>query len=549
MSTTTAAPARRTLTVPCRIDAETRGADGALRLSGVAIPYEAMSEDIGFFEVIQRGAFSASIEDSNTDVMLLWMHDHHQPLARVSAGNLTVREAPEGVRFEADLPNTTLARDAVELARTGVVRSMSFGFVSLADRWEQRDGERVRVVTRARLHEVSLVGEPAYSQTSAEARNLALQRRIEATVARSRKARTESPYRPDGDFSWYRDLATLADAEARWNEAFLAGRGPMLPRDGILERGLPGPLHGGVEEARDRLQKLAHEQRDITSASGFGSAVPAYLGDLFAASARAAGVLPNVLPVEPLPEKGMTVKTARITTGATVATVATENTSVSETSIVEAAVEEAVATVAGQQDMSWALLERAEPGIDSVLSVELGRALGEARDRLLLAGTGTPPEPHGLRAISGVQTVSYTSATPTAAGFVPKLAELAARVAAANGSPATHVLAHPRRLAWLASNLSSTFPLQDVMLGLNVVPVTAIGTTYGASTNADECYVIVRDELPILLGPVRFRVNLDWSGSGTATARLTAWQYLSSLAARRPEAVGVLSGTGLAAWF
>jgi hypothetical protein len=66
---------------------------------------------------------------------------------------------------------------------------------------------------------------------------------------------------------------------------------------------------------------------------------------------------------------------------------------------------------------------------------------------------------------------------------------------------------HPRRAAWLASNLSSTFPLfqlgtlvqsvgeqEGAMItsfsGLRVVLDASIGTTYGASTNEDEVFAL-----------------------------------------------------------
>lgn len=544
------APARSTITVPLRLDPETRSTDGQLRLSGLAIPYEAMSDDLGFFEVIERGAFRSSIADGATDVMLLWMHDHAQPLARQSAGNLEVRETPEGVRFAATLPNTTLARDAVELARTGVVKQMSFGFVALSDKWEQRNGEKVRVVTRARLHEVSLVGEPAYSQTSAEARNRELAERIERTVSRMRRpSGTPSPYLPTGEHSWFRDQWVLAQQHAATSALIDAGHGPAFR--GTQPFGFPHPLHGGTEEARARLDQLGRhlrETRDLTTtatAGGNFAGAPQHVADAFSAAVRARGVLPGVFPVADLPERGMSIKTPRVTTGPATEVQAVENVAASEVDLVEANVSSPVSTVTGFTELSQQLLDRAEPGMDSVIGTELGRGIAEDLDVLLLTGSGTAPYLRGLDNVTGLTSTAYTDASPTQAEAWGKIVTCAAAVATALGSEPTHVLMHSRRDAWIFGSSWASAPLV-LPYGMAHVACNAISTTSGAGTNEDRVYVLRADELPVYLGPVQTRVHVDYSGSGTLTARIVAYQYASALFARRPEAVGVVSGTGLA---
>jgi len=201
MSTTTTpkAPARGRITVPVRLDPETRSATGELRLSGLAAPYNRTSQDIGFYEELLPGAFHSL--DAG-DVLLLWQHRDDSPLARRSAGNLELEDAPDGIRFSATLPSTSIARDAVELVRSGVVSEMSFGFVVEKDKWENRGGKRIRIVERAELYELSLVTEAAYGRaTNVSNRNrgnVALQRRIESAVEAMRRTPTpvtESPTR------------------------------------------------------------------------------------------------------------------------------------------------------------------------------------------------------------------------------------------------------------------------------------------------------------------------------------------------------------------
>jgi len=281
MSTTTTpkAPARGRITVPVRLDPETRSATGELRLSGLAAPYNRTSQDIGFYEELLPGAFHSL--DAG-DVLLLWQHRDDSPLARRSAGNLELEDAPDGIRFSATLPSTSIARDAVELVRSGVVSEMSFGFVVEKDKWENRGGKRIRIVERAELYELSLVTEAAYGRaTNVSNRNrgnVALQRRIESAVEAMRRTPTpvtESPYSPHGEHSWFRDQLEIAYRNHEQNaahEARLAGIPFRHDRLGGSGR-FPHPVHGGIEAAEQRLHQLHHhlrETRDLTTTATDG---------------------------------------------------------------------------------------------------------------------------------------------------------------------------------------------------------------------------------------------------------------------------------------
>jgi len=557
MSTTIPkAPARGSITVPVKLDPETRSATGELRLSGLAAPYNRTSQDIGFYEEIKPGAFHA-LQDG--DVLLLWQHRDDQPLARRSAGNLEITDAADGVRFAATLPSTSVARDAVELVRSGVVTEMSFGFVVEKDKWENRGGKRIRVVERAELFELSLVTEAAYGRaTSVANRNRgALQTRIENTVERMRRTPTpgtENPYTPHGAHSWFRDLLELAFREHERNaahEARLAGIPVRHDRVGGSGH-FPHHVHGGVEEAERRLRQLGKhllETRDLTTTATDGggfipAGVPAHVSDAFMLAARSRGVLPSVFPREPLPDKGMVVKTPRISSGADTAALASENAAVNEVDIVEAVVSSPVSTIAGMQDISLQLLERSDPSIDAALAMELGNGIAQDLDTLLFTGSGTAPYLRGLDNVAAISTLSYTDATPTQAELWAKIIQLAATVAAALGKPPTHLLAHSRRIAWLFGSSWSSAPV-TLPYGMEAVAVDGITALAGAGTNEDKIYIVAADELPIFIGETTFRVFLDGAVSDTLTARCRAHAYASALFGRAPEAIGLLSGTGL----
>jgi hypothetical protein len=128
------------------------------------------SEPLPFVEQIRPGAFQRTLGARN-NVKMFVNHDDTMVLASTRSGTLRLSEDGRGLRAEADLPDTTYARDLAVLLRSGVVDSMSFGFSVPrgGDEWSQ-DGQR-RFLNEIRLHEVSVVtGFPAYEATSATIR-------------------------------------------------------------------------------------------------------------------------------------------------------------------------------------------------------------------------------------------------------------------------------------------------------------------------------------------------------------------------------------------
>lgn len=151
-------------------------------------------------EVIERGAFKFSAErvkqpDNTDDIFALSSHDPTKPLASVRSGTMEVADGPDGLDFEATLPNTTAADDVLELIRTGIARGISFGFllppkrrVPQAMRMEREPfklgdvefppepdvpGADVRVITDLILFEISLaVARPVFRDNQADLRAL-----------------------------------------------------------------------------------------------------------------------------------------------------------------------------------------------------------------------------------------------------------------------------------------------------------------------------------------------------------------------------------------
>jgi HK97 family phage prohead protease len=144
--------------------------DGQVKIEGLAVPYNALSEDLGGFrERIVPGAFGETIRsaDGGDDLYADIEHDRRQLLARASKGTLSFREEPRGLLATITLPNTTRGKDVAEDVRAGNLDGMSIAWAAKGteDRFLAEDGETVREVLKADLRGVTLTSSPAYRQT------------------------------------------------------------------------------------------------------------------------------------------------------------------------------------------------------------------------------------------------------------------------------------------------------------------------------------------------------------------------------------------------
>ena len=146
-------------------------AGSGMQFSGYAAVFDSPSEPLPFTEIIAPGAFKRSLSSRN-DVKLLWNHETGTVLGSTRAGTLQLVEDSTGLKAVATLPDTQAGRDAATLIKRGDVANMSFGFTvpKGGDTWSA-DGQ-TRTLNSVRLFEVSVVGMPAYSSTSASIRSL-----------------------------------------------------------------------------------------------------------------------------------------------------------------------------------------------------------------------------------------------------------------------------------------------------------------------------------------------------------------------------------------
>lgn len=132
---------------------------------GYGAVFNSESNDLGGFrEYIAPGAFDGRLKD---DVRFLINHDANLILARTTNGTLRLSVDDKGLRYEADMPNTSTARDLMELLKNGTISQSSFAFTVEEDSWEVKDGMNIRTIDKvSQLYDVSSVTYPAYNSAS-----------------------------------------------------------------------------------------------------------------------------------------------------------------------------------------------------------------------------------------------------------------------------------------------------------------------------------------------------------------------------------------------
>jgi HK97 family phage major capsid protein len=228
--------------------------------------------------------------------------------------------------------------------------------------------------------------------------------------------RDEPVYRPDAKVSFFRDLITAKN-----------------------DRDAAERLH--------RHKQQTEESRDVSS-SGNGYIPPVYFPNLEAGFPRPGRPFADATPKAALPSVGTSFTLPKLSGGAAVAA-QTDGGNVQETDRTTTTVTTYVRTVAGMVDISQQLLDRSDPSFDAVIFRDLINAYDSELDRQMLVGSSSSNEHVGLANVSSINTVTYTSSTPTAAELLPKIYDAIQKVASNRYAYPTHIICHPAgRRCW-----------------------------------------------------------------------------------------------------
>jgi len=375
-----------------------------------------------------------------------------------------------------------------------------------------------------------------------------------ATTPKSKTAE-RLRYGKDSPHSFFRDLMLTAESDQRrrdnYENPILRGRdpGPSEPPPRMHQQTIRSMED---VEARLKAARLDNAAKfDLTSGGASAliptAQLPPDLARRFEIAARSRAAVAEALGTSPIPpDTGMTVQIVALTSGASVAVQATENTGISETDPAFGVASNQLCYAAGLVDVSRQLLDRAGNGnagkLDEVISTELGNAAGTLLDQQILNGSNSSGQTRGLLNTTGIQTTTYTSATPTVAATASKLGQNYSTVAGAFGIGPDTLILHPRRPAFLQSQTianGENQPNRVFSLYDRVIEAPATPTTLNTDQDA---LLSIRSEAVHLFAGSEISVHTD-PGSSTLTVR---FRVLVKVAVSVPlgAAVGSVLGTG-----
>lgn len=314
------------------------------------------------------------------------------------------------------------------------------------------------------------------------------------------------------------------------------------------------------------------EYRDLNRTDGSGgyAVPPLWLMSQFVELARAGRAVANLVTNQPLPPGTDSINIPKIATGTATAIQTADNAPVQETDLTDSFVSAPVRTIAGQQDLAVQLIDQSPVSFDEIVFRDLVADYATKVDLQVISGTGASGQVQGIRNTPGIITVSYTDTDPTVAEVYAKLADAVQRVHTQRFAAPTVIVMHPRRWAWFLAALDGqnrplVLPAQNnpqnamgvlgsvaaeqvvgTLHGLPVVTDPNMPTNVGAGTNEDTILVMRASDLLLWESSIRTRV-LPEVGSGNLTVRLQVYGYVAFSAARYPQSVVEISGTGLVA--
>ncbi|WP_180229361.1 phage major capsid protein [Bacillus pseudomycoides] len=245
--------------------------DDSLTVSGYVNKTGQLSEVLGstkrFVEKIAKGAFAQAIKNAK-EIDFLAEHDAKKILSSTRNGSLQLREDNQGLYLEATIVPTSYGIDTYELIKSGIFQNMSFGFKTLSDSWKSLgNGLFERTITELALYEVSVVKNPAYSQSTIAARGINLIEDVEIPSLAENKKEEEKHKMEKTEFrygSYKNEVEVRKETEIReFNDSFR-----NLQITSGNEAVIPTAVADIIVEKLEETSPVFARARKIPSASG-----------------------------------------------------------------------------------------------------------------------------------------------------------------------------------------------------------------------------------------------------------------------------------------
>lgn len=102
-------------------------------------------------DIIQKGAFSKTINENSSRVKVLWQHDMREPIGKP----LSMVEDEKGLFTTSKISETEIGKKALILARDGVLNEISIGYNVVKEDYDKT--KNVNIIKEVKLWEYSLV--------------------------------------------------------------------------------------------------------------------------------------------------------------------------------------------------------------------------------------------------------------------------------------------------------------------------------------------------------------------------------------------------------
>ena len=421
-------------------------------ISGKIMEYGAVGHTSVGAVVFEHGSIQIP---SPGRIKLLAQHEPNNPIGRAQSFS----NEGEFIYGSFKISSSSKGTDYLTLAAEDLVSGLSVGVEVIAS----LPTETHLLVTSARLIEVSLVESPAFENAIVTS-VAASQAEIEAASSTSTKTttinttiveietETESEdvmtTAPDNTAPETAAEAPVVDASRPVVSAsYIVGevRSPIKTQAQYLEHAIKAKM--GNDTSRDYIRAADAQAKKIEAANDSFTTNPAFNPTQFVSSVIDTSVMsrPTIDALggaRALAPSGMTIAHPKITTNATISTVA-EGASTAATQIVSSYVNATVVKLAGAQIYSTELLDRSDPSFYSAMYENCLRAYAKASDAAVIA-----------EIVSGG--TFATRQTANIAGLQAFVAQAAPAVYAASGETATAFIAGTGVWSTLIGSLDTT---------------------------------------------------------------------------------------------
>jgi len=415
-----------------------QAADAERRIiSGKVMEYGAIGQTSAGAVMFEHGSIQIP---STAKIKLLAQHEPNNPIGRAQSFSTQ----GDFIYGSFKISNSSKGTDYLTLAAEDLVSGLSVGVEVISS----LPKDNYLLVTAARMMEVSLVESPAFENatvtsvaaSASEAEQVPTNPTTESEAVMTTAPETTAP-EPEAE-------APVVEASRPVISAsYLVGevRSPIKTQAQYLEHSVKAQM--GDDRSRDYVRAADAQAKKIEAANDSFTTNPAfspvqYVPSVIDTSVMSRPTIDALGGARALAANGMTVSHPKITTNATISTVA-EGASTAATQIVSSYVNATVVKLAGTQIYSTELLDRSDPSFYQAMYENCLRAYAKASDAAVIA-----------EIVSG-GTQSSTQAA-TIAGLQAYVAQAAPAVYAASGETATAFIAGTSVWSLLIGALDTT---------------------------------------------------------------------------------------------